>query len=141
MVSDPLALQHILNNGEFEFAPIFDTLFRWLFGERNMAVLKGVLQSTTIYYLCYRSSAGNEHRSLRTAWNAAFTAGAVRQYQPILEKVAQGVSTISNFQTNSHSKLELHRCEAERLQTEDFSREEICRTTLRASSSINGYRA
>ncbi|KAJ7512872.1 cytochrome P450 [Mycena galericulata] len=75
MVSDPLALQHILNSGEFEFAPIFDTLFRWLFGERNMAVLKG-----------------KEHRNLRTAWNAAFTAGAVRQYQPILEKVAQGIS-------------------------------------------------
>jgi hypothetical protein len=51
MVSDPVALQHILNSGEFEFAPIFDTLFRWLFGERNMAVLKGVLQSMTIYYL------------------------------------------------------------------------------------------
>ncbi|KAJ7025762.1 cytochrome P450 [Mycena alexandri] len=75
MVSDPLALQHILTSGEFEFAPIFDTLFRWLFGERNMAVLKG-----------------KEHRNLRTAWNAAFTAGAVRQYQPILEKVAQGIS-------------------------------------------------
>ncbi|KAJ7692718.1 cytochrome P450 [Mycena rosella] len=75
MISDPLALQHILNSGEFEFAPIFDTLFRWLFGERNMAVLKG-----------------EEHRNLRTAWNAAFTAGAVRQYQPILEKVAQGIS-------------------------------------------------
>ncbi|KAJ7234200.1 cytochrome P450 [Mycena haematopus] len=84
MVSDPLALQHILNSGEFEFAPVFDTLFRWLFGERNMAVLKG-----------------KEHRNLRTAWNAAFTAGAVRQYQPILEKIAQGISEkldVSNSQ-------------------------------------------
>ncbi|KAF7297719.1 Cytochrome P450 [Mycena kentingensis (nom. inval.)] len=77
LISDPVALQHVLNshNGEFELAPIFDTLFRWLFGDRNMAVLKGT-----------------EHRAVRTAWNSAFTAGAVRQYQPILEKIAHEIS-------------------------------------------------
>ncbi|KAF7344061.1 hypothetical protein MVEN_01695600 [Mycena venus] len=35
---------------------------------------------------------GRKHQQLRAALNVAFTAAAVRQYQPIFEKVAQTIS-------------------------------------------------
>jgi hypothetical protein len=40
--------------------------------------------------------AGAEHRRIRTALNAGFTATAVREYEPVFQKVAESVCTLDN---------------------------------------------
>ncbi|KAJ7479482.1 cytochrome P450 [Mycena latifolia] len=75
MVSDPLAMQYILNSPQFYRSPIRDTLAYFLFGSGSVMTAKG-----------------DEHRRLRAALNVGFSAAAVRGYQPVFQKVAEMIS-------------------------------------------------
>ncbi|KAF7300126.1 Cytochrome P450 [Mycena kentingensis (nom. inval.)] len=75
MVSDVAALHHILNGDDFDFSPVYETLFHWLFGARSFVARKG-----------------NDHRLLRAAFNPAFTAASVKKYQKTFEQVAEKIS-------------------------------------------------
>ncbi|KAJ7091293.1 cytochrome P450 [Mycena crocata] len=75
MVSDPLALQYILNGPQFIHAPVVETSIDLLYGSESVIALHG-----------------EPHRRLRAAMNVGFSAAAVREYQPMFEKVAQALS-------------------------------------------------
>ncbi|KAJ7445501.1 cytochrome P450 [Mycena galericulata] len=75
MVSDPLALQYILNSAHFDHAPVMKNLFNILYGKTSVVALEGEM-----------------HRRVRTPLNNGFTASAVRNYQPLFEKAAQKVT-------------------------------------------------
>ncbi|KAJ7473355.1 cytochrome P450 [Mycena latifolia] len=75
MVSDPAALQYILNSPLFEHAPMLDNKVHLMFGEHSVSAAKG-----------------DTHKRLRAAMNPSFTAAAVRNYQPLIESVAQTIT-------------------------------------------------
>ncbi|KAF8142904.1 cytochrome P450 [Mycena galopus ATCC 62051] len=75
MVSDPLALQHVLNSNHFEHGPSLDTAVSLLFEEK-----------------CVMAAKGEMHRHLRAAMHIGFTAAAVRKCQPVFEAVVQVVT-------------------------------------------------
>ncbi|KAJ6571230.1 cytochrome P450 [Mycena capillaripes] len=75
MVSDPGALQYILNSPTFCRAPVLDGLIKLAFGGKSVIAARG-----------------DEHRRLRSALNVGFTAAAVRNYEPVFQKVAVRVS-------------------------------------------------
>ncbi|KAJ7156712.1 cytochrome P450 [Mycena filopes] len=111
MVSDPVALQHILNSPHFKVAPRLEIMFHLLYGPKSL--------------VCANAE---EHKSLRAAMNVGFTAAAVRSYQPILEKAALklseelewlgtgvmnicpllGSATLSTISEGSYPKLRIH---------------------------------
>ncbi|KAJ7199939.1 cytochrome P450 [Mycena pura] len=89
MVSDPRAVQHILNNVDtFRRSPRLDKLLYALDGPRGVQCVQG-----------------EEHRRLRTALNVAFTASAVRQYQELFENVARKIS--SKLEASSESVVDI----------------------------------
>ncbi|KAF7356355.1 Cytochrome P450 [Mycena venus] len=71
MVSDPLAFQYILNSAQFVHAPILENFGHLLYGMKSVSTVRG-----------------DTHRRLHAALNTGFTAAAVRNYQPIFEKMA-----------------------------------------------------
>ncbi|KAJ7051710.1 cytochrome P450 [Mycena amicta] len=73
MVSDPTALQFIFNSDDLQNAPAIQALITWLFTEAGVGTRK-------------------DHRHLRAALNVGFTSAMVRNYQPIFERVAHGMS-------------------------------------------------
>ncbi|KAJ7473349.1 cytochrome P450 [Mycena latifolia] len=75
MVSDLAALQYILNSPLFEHAPMLDNKVHLIFGEHSVSAAKG-----------------DTHKRLRAAMNPSFTAAAVRNYQPLIESVAQTIT-------------------------------------------------
>ncbi|KAJ6546674.1 cytochrome P450 [Mycena vulgaris] len=75
MVSDPLAFQYILNSAQFVHGPIIENFVHLLYGKRSVSAVRG-----------------DSHKRLRAALNTGFTAGAVKNYQPIFEKVAQALT-------------------------------------------------
>ncbi|KAJ7184879.1 cytochrome P450 [Mycena filopes] len=75
MVSDPVALQYILNSPRFTLAPRLDNMLNLLYGPKSLTCVNA-----------------EEHRSLRAAMNVGFTAAAVRSYQAIFEKAAYRLS-------------------------------------------------
>ncbi|KAK7044320.1 cytochrome P450 [Favolaschia claudopus] len=75
MVSDPVALQYIVNSAHFYRSPLKDNISYLLFGE------KSVITAT-----------GSEHRRLRSALNVGFTSAAVRKYQPVFKRIAETIS-------------------------------------------------
>ncbi|KAJ6571211.1 cytochrome P450, partial [Mycena capillaripes] len=79
MVSDPGALQYILNSPIFWRAPIFEGTVNLLLGGKSVIAARG-----------------DEHRRLRSALNVGFTAVAVRNYEPVFQKVAAMVRTFIN---------------------------------------------
>ncbi|KAJ7666358.1 cytochrome P450 [Mycena rosella] len=85
MVSDPAALQYILNSPQFEHEPMLDNKVHLMFGEGSVSAAKG----TT-------------HRHLRAALNSFFTATATRNYQPLIEQIAQKMTEeLSLFESES----------------------------------------
>ncbi|KAJ6536451.1 cytochrome P450 [Mycena vulgaris] len=72
MVSDPATLQYILNSQQFEHSPMLDNKVHLMFGERSVSAAKE-----------------DTHRRLRAAMNPAFTAAAIRNYQPLIERMAE----------------------------------------------------
>ncbi|KAJ7244503.1 cytochrome P450 [Mycena rebaudengoi] len=75
MVSDPMALKCILNSPDFELGPLLEAWVNGVCGETAVMARKG-----------------QDHQQLRAALSVGFTAAAVRQYQPVFEKVAQTIS-------------------------------------------------
>ncbi|KAK7002333.1 cytochrome P450 [Favolaschia claudopus] len=86
MVADPTALKHIVNSPDFVFGPTLDILVQCLFGERSVMAREGT-----------------DHQRLRAGLNPGFTAAAVRSYQPIFEKVAQGITEKLEHESESFS--------------------------------------
>ncbi|KAJ7159039.1 cytochrome P450 [Mycena crocata] len=72
MVADTLAMQHILNSPHFYRAPLLEVMVTLLSGGHGQ---------------CF--TLGEEHRRLRAAMNIGFTAGAVRNYQEVFQRVAE----------------------------------------------------
>ncbi|KAJ7704001.1 cytochrome P450 [Mycena rosella] len=75
MVSDPVALQYLINSPSFSHGPVPENVVNLLFGKKSVLGLKG-----------------EEHRRIRAALNVGFTAAAVRSYQPVFEKVARMIT-------------------------------------------------
>ncbi|KAJ7020448.1 cytochrome P450 [Mycena alexandri] len=75
IVSDPTALQYILNSPNFFLGPTLDAVVNLMFGARSV--------------ICAR---WNEHRRLRAALNVGFTAAAVQNCLPVFRKVAEMIS-------------------------------------------------
>ncbi|KAJ7870990.1 cytochrome P450 [Mycena olivaceomarginata] len=89
VVSDPRAVQHVLNNVDtFRNSPLLEKFFSALDGPRGVQVVRG-----------------EEHRRMRTALNIAFTASAVRQYQELFENVARKIS--SKLEATSESVVDV----------------------------------
>ncbi|KAJ7808536.1 cytochrome P450 [Mycena olivaceomarginata] len=89
MVSDPRAVQHVLNNVDtFRNSPLLEKFFYALDGPRGVQFVRG-----------------EEHRRMRTALNVAFTASAVRQYQELFENVARKIS--SKLEATSESVVDV----------------------------------
>ncbi|KAF7358688.1 Cytochrome P450 [Mycena sanguinolenta] len=75
MVSDPLAIQYILNSSHFPLPAFGQNMVSLIFGEHTMIGLRG-----------------QTHKRIRNEFNVGFTAPAVRNYQPIFEKFAQAIT-------------------------------------------------
>ncbi|KAF7336314.1 Cytochrome P450 [Mycena venus] len=75
MISDHLALQHILNSSCFEHGPALTNLADLVLDQNAVMAVKG-----------------ETHRRLRAALNVGFTPSAVRNYQPIFERVAEKIT-------------------------------------------------
>ncbi|KAJ7843789.1 cytochrome P450, partial [Mycena olivaceomarginata] len=75
MISDPVALQYILNSPQFKIGPGLFNLVVLLYGKGNIACVSE-----------------QDHKRIRAALNIGFTAGAIRNYIPIFEKAAQMIS-------------------------------------------------
>ncbi|KAJ6557041.1 cytochrome P450 [Mycena vulgaris] len=83
MISDPLAFQYILNSAQFAHGPIIENFVHLLYGKRSLSAYWDVDCDNTI---------GDTHKRLRAALNTGFSAGAVKNYQPIFEKMAQALT-------------------------------------------------
>ncbi|KAJ6571227.1 cytochrome P450 [Mycena capillaripes] len=77
MVSDPVAVQYLLNSPSFRRSPILEGMANLLLGGSSVMLT---------------TDSGDEHRRLRAALNVGFTAAAVRNYQPVFQKVAGMIS-------------------------------------------------
>ncbi|KAJ7790713.1 cytochrome P450 [Mycena olivaceomarginata] len=75
MISDPVALQYILNSPQFKFGPILENAGYLVYGKGNITSVND-----------------QDHKRIRAALSVGFTAAAVRNYIPILEKAAQMIS-------------------------------------------------
>ncbi|KAJ7635197.1 cytochrome P450 [Roridomyces roridus] len=75
MVSDPVALQFILNSAKFEHSPMFASMMRLSHDRKSLIVTQG-----------------ENHRRLRAALNPKFSAACVRQYQPVMQRAAQEIT-------------------------------------------------
>ncbi|KAJ6538080.1 cytochrome P450 [Mycena capillaripes] len=75
MVSDPLALQHVLNSNHFEHGPSIDNAVSLLFEEK-----------------CVMAAKGESHKRLRAAMHIGFTTSMVRECLPLFERIAQAVT-------------------------------------------------
>ncbi|KAJ6481549.1 cytochrome P450 [Mycena vitilis] len=84
MVSDPIALQFILNSPHFEHGPTIENAMHLMFEENAVMATKG-----------------ETHKRFRAALNAGFGPAAVRNYQPIFEKVAHKM--LEEFQEASNT--------------------------------------
>ncbi|KAJ7051638.1 cytochrome P450 [Mycena amicta] len=84
MVSDTAAVRFIYNSDDLENGPAFQAFITWLFSEAGISTRKG-----------------QDHHQLRAALNVGFTLRAVRNYQPILERVAQRICEKLEAMTSS----------------------------------------
>ncbi|KAJ7085203.1 cytochrome P450 [Mycena belliarum] len=73
MVADPAGLQYLINSPHFVQGPVLENVVNLLYGEKSVLGIK----------------AGAAHRRVKAALNVGFTAGAVRGYQPVFERVAR----------------------------------------------------
>ncbi|KAJ7321540.1 cytochrome P450 [Mycena albidolilacea] len=75
MISDPSALQYILNTPHFEHGPALTNVMNLMLDQNAVMAVKG-----------------ETHKRLRAALSVGFTPSAVRNYQPIFERVAEKVT-------------------------------------------------
>ncbi|KAJ6465396.1 cytochrome P450 [Mycena sanguinolenta] len=87
-ISDPIALQYILNSPLFPHGPTQKTGIDLLFPEN-----------------CVMAQQGDAHKRLRAAMNPSFTGAAVRNFLPIFEKVAQEMT--EKFEESSGSEIDV----------------------------------
>ncbi|KAJ7604285.1 cytochrome P450 [Mycena polygramma] len=88
MVSDPVALNYLLNNPVFVRGPLLDGLMTLVFGENSVIVVRGA-----------------EHRRVRGSMNAGFTSAAVRSYLPAFQKAAEMVSDLFEKSTTASTDI------------------------------------
>ncbi|KAJ7926961.1 cytochrome P450 [Mycena leptocephala] len=91
MVSDPLALQYILNSGHFALSPVLQNMVGLVFGDGSLMGIRGKVHAD-VRLPGSEDATGQMHRRIRNEFNIGFSAAAVRTYQPIFEKVAQAIS-------------------------------------------------
>ncbi|KAJ7917419.1 cytochrome P450 [Mycena leptocephala] len=72
VVSDPFSLQFILRGTSFKHGPTLENAVTTVFGKKALASLQG-----------------EPHQRARAILNRAFTANAVRQFQPVFERTTQ----------------------------------------------------
>jgi len=73
MISDPVALQYIMNNPhQFKLSPNLESAFHFVHGEKSVVCVTG-----------------KDHKRLRAALNVGFNAAAVRSRIPVFENAAQ----------------------------------------------------
>ncbi|KAJ7311001.1 cytochrome P450 [Mycena albidolilacea] len=88
VISDPLALQHIIKSANFHHAHRKDAANIALYGAKSVPALQG-----------------EEHRRLRAALNVVFTAAAVSEYQAVLERIARRAS--DELEANSGKSINI----------------------------------
>ncbi|KAJ7262937.1 cytochrome P450 [Mycena rebaudengoi] len=77
VVSDPLSLQYVLKGTAFRRSPMLDNLIDILHEEESTVALRG-----------------EDHQRARAALNPAFTAIAVREFLPVLERTAEMLTAL-----------------------------------------------
>ncbi|KAJ7190727.1 cytochrome P450 [Mycena pura] len=77
MVSDPTAVQYLVNCPSFHYPRSLEALLRSVYGAKSIIA---------------RRLGGDHHKQLRAWMNPAFAAAAVRQYQPVFARVAQRIT-------------------------------------------------
>ncbi|KAF7342538.1 Cytochrome P450 [Mycena sanguinolenta] len=87
-ISDPTALQYILNSPLFPHGPTQKTGIDLIFAEK-----------------CVMGQQGDTHKRLRAALNPCFTGAAVRNFTPIFERVAQAMT--AKFEESSGSEVDV----------------------------------
>ncbi|KAF7342537.1 Cytochrome P450 [Mycena sanguinolenta] len=87
-ISDPTALQYILNSPLFPYGPAQSTMIDLIYPEK-----------------CVMAQQGDRHKRLRAAMNPCFTGAAVRNFTPIFERVAQAMT--AKFEESSGSKVDV----------------------------------
>ncbi|KAJ7660096.1 hypothetical protein DFH06DRAFT_1193763 [Mycena polygramma] len=75
MVSDPAALQYLLNSPHIAISPVLKNMVGLVLGEKSLMGISGPI-----------------HKRLRTGFNVGFTAAAVRDFQLVFEKQAHAVT-------------------------------------------------
>ncbi|KAJ6456993.1 cytochrome P450 [Mycena vitilis] len=75
MVSDPAALQYLLNSQHIAGSPTLLNMVGLVFGEKSLMGIRGPI-----------------HKRLRTGFNVGFTAASMRDLQPIFEKHAHAIT-------------------------------------------------
>ncbi|KAJ7635244.1 cytochrome P450 [Roridomyces roridus] len=75
MVSDPGALNFIVNNKSFHHSPMFANFMKLLYDKRSIINVRG-----------------DYHRRLRTAFNPGFSAGGIRRYIPAINKAGEEIT-------------------------------------------------
>ncbi|KAJ7629235.1 cytochrome P450 [Mycena polygramma] len=106
MVSDPVALQYLLNSPVFVRGPLLDGLLTLVFGENSLIVVRGEFDLFVL--LCEQLiivRIGAEHRRLRGSMNAGFTSAAVRNYLPVFQKAAEMVSNLFEKSTTASTDI------------------------------------
>jgi cytochrome P450 len=100
MVSDPVALQHIMNNHSFVRAATHHSFVRaatqrqkgkLIFGERSVYCAEGQTPRWLVMIDISRLGTGNGHRRFRAALNTGFAPTLIRSFQPIFADAAQRV--------------------------------------------------
>ncbi|KAJ7635210.1 cytochrome P450 [Roridomyces roridus] len=72
IVSDPVALQSIVNSNKFDHSPLLNNLHKLIYSKRSLLIVRD----------------GN-YRRLRAAFSSSFSAAGVRQYQSAMESAAE----------------------------------------------------
>ncbi|KAF8187837.1 cytochrome P450 [Mycena galopus ATCC 62051] len=85
MVSDPTAMQYILNSPHFKFGPGLENAAELLYGKGSV--------------MCANAQ---DHKRLRAALNVGFSAAAVRNYIPVFEKAVQAATYESSPSNDSN---------------------------------------
>ncbi|KAJ7635117.1 cytochrome P450 [Roridomyces roridus] len=90
MLSDSGALQSIIGSTKFEHTPVFHNMVKLLSDEESLSVVKG-----------------ERHRRLRAALNPRFSAAAVRQCEPTMQRAAQTITENLNAMLDTDSGQEI----------------------------------
>ncbi|KAJ7815610.1 cytochrome P450 [Mycena leptocephala] len=88
IISDPVAIQYILNTTNFDHAPIFHHTIYLAEGGQSLSYVQG-----------------NTHKRLRAAMNVGFNAAAVRKYQPVFENLAHEL--VERLEATSGSTVDI----------------------------------